>query len=134
MPHVVGRQPTGGASDPASQDEVGDFFSGIISIFDRFHLPILPSQCWMSLRRSLSSFATAYTAAPGKEHLGSSPSLCLFLEGALLFRAAQPRMDSAVAALFGVVGKDTASKLMTSDGTATGSFMHSYTRSIMLVT
>ena len=98
-------------------------------MFHRFHLPILPSQCWMSLRRSLSSFATAYTAAPGKEHLGSPPSFCLFLEGALSFRAAHPRMDSAAAALFGVVGKDTASKLMTSDGTATGSFMHSYTRS-----
>ena len=99
-------------------------------MFHRFHLPILPSQCWMSLRRSLSSFATAYTAAPGKEHLESPPSFCLFLEGALLsFRAAHPRMDSAAAALFGVVGKDTASKLMTSDGTATGSFLHSYTRS-----
>ena len=90
---------------------------------------MLPSHFWMSLRSSLSSFTKAYTAAPGKEHLASPlPSfwtkLGFFLEGALLLRPGHPRIEPAAAALCGVAGKETASRLMTSDGTATGSLMH----------
>ena len=82
---------------------------------------MLPSHFWMSSRRTFSSFATAYTADPGKEHLANPPSFCLGVpEEALLFRKVQPRMDSAAATLLEVVGKDTASRFMTSEGTATG--------------
>ena len=84
---------------------------------------MLPSHFWMSSRRTFSSFATAYTADPGKEHLANPPSFCLGVpeERALLFRMVQPRMDSAAATLLEVVGKDTASRFMTNEGTATGS-------------
>ena len=83
---------------------------------------MLPSHFWMSSRRTFSSFATAYTADPGKEHLANPPSFCPGVpEGALSFRETHPRMDSAAAMLLEVVGKDTASRFMTREGTATGS-------------
>ena len=83
---------------------------------------MLPSHFWMSSRRTFNSLATAYTADPGKEHLPNSPFRSLVVpKGALSFRKVQPRMDSAAATLLEVVGKDTASRFMTNEGTATGS-------------